>query len=317
MPVLRRSGQADGPAAPPPSGLRLERITTYSFTAADSGARGLSDSDLGHFTALYGPEALGPWVADATAVNHHDMVRAIAEDLGPQLDGVDLVITVQASPDCLHQSFPGCVLGALLPGDPLVLGVSEQGVAGPFTALRTAAGLLATGAAHKALIVLLEQSSLPPGEVRPERDLAVALLLGTDLGAGQGIALGRPQVTVTGRLDAFDPDRTGPAPIDLPIDPDAQEAAELLVLGEGLADLTPGPGVSVLRAESGHPCAGVWLALADLLNDGVPAGTRVLLADRDPRLPYTCSLPLTTSAVIATTAAAAAAGRSPGSEVTR
>jgi hypothetical protein len=168
-----------------------------------------------------------------------------------------------------------------------VLGISEQGVAGPFTALRTAAEMIAGGVARRALILVLEQSTLPPGGPRPAADLAVALLLSAE---GDGPLLGRPTVTVSGRFEtaaeALSP-RTG---ADERAEAEFGLAARTLVLGEALADLEPAPGVSVLRSEPGHPCAGVWLALAELLADGAAIDDSILIADRDPRLPYVCSM---------------------------
>ncbi|HZP50439.1 hypothetical protein [Actinocrinis sp.] len=290
MPVLRRSGQQRGGAARPAAGgPRLESITPYYFTAADSSAPdGPSQAFRDHADVLYGLGGDGSWAAGMPVVSYHDMARAVARDLAERLDGIDLIISVEASADCRHQSFPACVLGDLVPGDPLVLGISEQGVAGPFTALRTAADMIAGGAARRALILILEQSTLPPGGPRPARDLAVALLVS---GEGAGPVLGRPVVTVSGRFDAPQDAAVRPRPADpARRHPDPGRSARTLVLGAALADLAPAPGVAVSRAEPGHPCAGVWLALADLLADGKPLDGSVLIADRDPRLPYLCSM---------------------------
>ena len=286
MTVLRRSGPSA--AARPAAAPRLEALIPYRFTAADGRTPGRAPAAF-HDQAdlLYGLGGDTSWAAGLPAVSYHDMARAIARDLAGRLDGVDLVITVEASPDCRNQSSPACVLADLLPGEPLVLGICEQGVAGPFTALRTAAEMIGGLAARRALVVVLEQSTLPPGGTRPPADLAVALLVGAE---GDGPVLGRPTVTVTGRFDT-------PAPVLAPYSAAHERAeagsgggARTLVLGEALADLEPAPGVAVRHAEGGHPCAGVWLALADLLADGAAPGESVLIADRDPRLPYVCSV---------------------------
>ncbi|MEV6692771.1 hypothetical protein AB0M35_15000 [Micromonospora sp. NPDC051196] len=265
MSALRQPDERAGPA--------LERLVTRTFThpviPCDPDDR---TNLLERMEALYGDFTDVSWLTDAPMVSYHDMVRTVVQELGPELVGVDLVITVDASPDCRHQSFPGPVLSHVLTGDPIMLGVSEQGVAGPFTALRIAHRYLRTGAATRALILIMEQSTLPPDDaaVRPVRDVAVALLLGPE----GTIGLDVPTVAVT---------RTGVAAA-------LETDVDLVVAGTNQADLPT--GVPVRRAEPGHPCAGVWLALAELL-DTRPDGGRVLVADRDPVLPYRCAVTVT------------------------
>lgn len=258
MPVVRTARRTPAPGEP--SGPRLERVVPFRFSAAH---RTTAPSDpqpyVDHLRALHraagspDPTSEPDWLTGGSRVSYHDMVRVVVERLAAELAGVDLVITVEASPDCRHQSFPACLLGASLPGDPLVLGVSEQGVAGPFTALRLAHDQLRAGLRRRALVLVVEQSTLPPGSFAgPVEDVAVALLLST--GPGPGPHLERPELGITGR----GPEATGATPTAAP----------------------------------DHPCAGVWLTLADLLTgpDGPPYGPdgRLVITDRDPVLPYAC-----------------------------
>ena len=287
MPVLRR-GRCARPGAAGPPGPALERVFAFAFTAADSstGHAGTGPPESGraelgrfqeHMESLYGPFADVAWLAEGTAVSYHDMARVIARRMADELADVDLLITVAASPDCRQFSLPGCVLASLAPGEPLMFGLSEQGIAGPFTALRIAADLIAAGTSRRALVLVMEQRTVPPddGVTRPQSDVAVGLLLGGD----HGVRLDRPQVTVVGR---------GSAPAALPALPDAGA----FVLGTGIEEPATS-GAAVTRAEDGHPCAGVWLALARFLRRGGPPGSRVLVADRDPVLPYACTVLLT------------------------
>ena len=249
----------------------LERIVAFPFADPVPPPDPVEQQALlERMAALYGTFADESWLTGGAMVSYHHMARTVVREFGPE--GVDLVLTVDSSPDCRHQSFPGAVLSHLLPGDPIMMGVSEQGVAGPFTALRIAHQYLGSGAARRALILIMEQSTLPPDDaaVRPVRDVAVALLVGPD----GTIGLDVPTVAVT---------RAGPAALP-------HTDAELLVAGAGLTGLPM--GVPVRRAEPGHPCAGVWLALAELLATH-PDGGRVLIADRDPVLPYRCAVTLT------------------------
>ncbi|MDX3854833.1 hypothetical protein [Streptomyces sp. AK02-01A] len=290
MPATGHSGTRRSPAAQGgAAGLRLERVIPFAFTAADRGSESNDQRAYrDHVESIYGPLGDFSWLEDGVAVSYHDMVRVIHRELAAELAGIDLIITVDASPDCRHQSFPASLLSDLVPGDPLLMGISEQGVAGPFTALRIAVDRLASGSSHRALVLVMEQSTLPPDDkaVRPARDVAVALLLGP-----RGtMPLDRPLITATGRGGAAAPsDAARPAAGSGP----AEREARVLVAGAGLGDLVPGPDVRLTRAAEGHPCAGVWLALAALLERGDAPGGQILIADRDPVLPYLCSVRIT------------------------
>lgn len=269
----------------------IERVIPFWFSRRDAVALGEHrDTYLNLMESIYGSFADLSWLDGGTMVSYHDMADTIARELAPELADVDLVITVQASPDCRQQSFPGCRLVDLMPGDPFLFGISEQGIAGPFVALRLAVDRLARGDSRRALILILEQATLPPdaGAILPAHDVAVAMLVGPD----GVIPVGRPVVTVAGRSGA-----TAPTSLRMPVVPRPPAHpggdADVLVVGAGLADLQPGHGVSVVRGGEGHTCAGVWLALAGYLEHGeIPEGTTVLVTDQDPVLPYVCSVDL-------------------------
>jgi hypothetical protein len=307
VPIQRRSGEQPAPGAPIGApGATLERVIPFHFTAADGSRQPEQrESYLDLMRTLYGEFDDLSWLDGGIQVSYHDMADAVFRGLGPALDGVDLVVTVQASPDFRLQSFPGCRLTDLLPGDPFMFGVSEQGVAGPFLALRIAVDRLARGLSRRALVLVMEQSSLPPdaAAIRPAHDVAVAIVLGPDGpvpigspgkreggGAPSPLRLGRPVLTVTSRVGMDTP----VAALDGPVDPGSPgDDADVLVVGHNLADIVPGPGVTVIRGAPGHACADVWLALARLLAAGGTPGGRVRVVDQDPVLPYLCSVDLT------------------------
>jgi hypothetical protein len=291
VPIQRRSGEQPVPGAPIGApGTTLERVIPFWFTHGDGSRQPEQRATyLDLMQTLYGEFDDLSWLDGGALVSYHDMADAVVRELGSALDGVDLVVTVHASPDCRQQSFPGCRLTDLLPGDPFMFGVSEQGVAGPFLALRMAYDRLTRGLSHRALVLVMEQSTLPPdaAAIRPAHDVAVAIVLGPD----GPVPIGRPALTVTGRAGLDTPVTAVGGPVDAAAPGDDAEA---LVVGHNLADLVPGPGVTVTRGAPGHACAGVWLALARLLADGsgTPGG-RVLVVDQDPVLPYLCSVDVT------------------------
>ncbi|MHC0433716.1 hypothetical protein ACX6XY_26625 [Streptomyces sp. O3] len=271
---------------------RLERALTLTFPADAADLPGPSAAELdaarSHWDEMAG-RALPDWLPD-DAVGYQEMVRAAARSLGPgTLAGLDLIVLAMGVPDWRHETMPGSVLAHLTGTDPLVLGVSEQGPAAPFTALRIAASRLATGRSRRALVLALEQPTLPPcpvGGQRPGAASAVALLLAAD--AGPGPRLGPVRISVAARRG--DPSAAGPPP-----EPclGGYGPARTVFAGTGLAELAPAPGVRLVTADPLLPTTGVWAELARWAATGPDDGATVLVADRDPALPYHCAVPLT------------------------
>lgn len=187
MPAVSHTGAPPGPV---PAAPGLDLIEVFRFTAADSTTgpheKGLFDTQT---TAIHGP--LDPsWQTGKPFVTYHDMAQRVFDSL--DLSGVDLVVVVDATPDCRHQSLPACLLSYLMGTDPLIVGITDQGPTAPFTALRVAYDRVRSGSAGKALVLVLEQSTLPPEDDSPAPvgDTAVALLLT----AGGALPISRPQV---------------------------------------------------------------------------------------------------------------------------
>lgn len=136
---------------------------------------------------LYGPHRDLDWLEDGERISFADLAAAAAEHLG-EGSGVDMIVTVTATPDCQARLLPGSLLSLRLGGRPLVLGINDQGAAGPFTALRLAAQHIAAGEVRRAAVVVMEQSTLPPevSYAPPPGSGAVVLVLGP--GSGQRMA---------------------------------------------------------------------------------------------------------------------------------
>ena len=241
------------------SAVRLEQVLLLPLDTLPGHA---PDSPLmldyaGRVEWFYPPSADRSWLGRGPGATFVEMVELAARAVDPA-EPVDLAVTVTSTSDSGAVGYPGGLLHRLLPGRPLMLGITEQGTAGPFTALRIAADRIAAGEARRAVVLVMEQCRLPAedGITLPARDRAVLLVLGP---AGSHalrtplISRTRPAGAPTGRVVA-------PAGGD-----EAGEAA-----GEGIT--------------------GVWAALAEQWPDlcGVP----FTVVGRDPALSYWCRLAL-------------------------
>jgi 4-hydroxymandelate oxidase len=187
--------------------------------------------------------------------SHGEMAEPLLEALD---DGRPIDVLVLA--ERMHDVRPGrataTYLGSRVPGAPLAFAVCDQGSAAPFTALRLLDAYARSGVCARALLLVVEQSTLhyePITPVRlPDRHTAVALLLE----AG-------PTTTITVRQHVGVADG---AALD----------AELDSLCAGHDDPV------VLRASADLPLTGLWWELAAGLDSWAALGKRVVLADHDP-----------------------------------
>ena len=271
-------------------GLRIGRAERRIFGGSSELAT--DPSMRPYLSAMIGPYglALREDVFEAAAGHSYG---EMAEPLIEALVGADHPVDVLAVAHAIHDVRLGqstaTYLSGRCPGDPLAFAVCDQGVAAPFSALRTLHAYAVTGACRRALLLVVEQSALhyelaEPARV-PDRHAAVAFLLDGPTEAGQE--------PVTVRQHTVDtPDRVG--------DVLAAELTELrpgdgpgttLILGSDLAgDWTGHPGVDeVVVAPEGQPCTGVWWELSTRLPAWLAQGRRVVLAEHDPLLGYLCT----------------------------
>ncbi|MFH6689603.1 hypothetical protein QVL82_12325, partial [Cellulosimicrobium funkei] len=152
---------------------------------------------------VYGEDQPTDWLEDGPGRDYPTMIRAARAALDGRglLDDVRLVVLVVTTPDLQHERLLGGFVADLFDGGPSTFCVTEQGLAGPFTALRLARELLADGGpgvgpagrpgdagrAGTAVVLVLEQCTLPPTATRdPARDGVVALVVARD-GAGRPV----------------------------------------------------------------------------------------------------------------------------------
>jgi hypothetical protein len=233
----RRTGLAELP-------LGLVSVVSRDFTVPRSRVDGTAIAD--YFSDLadgFGVPYTGgaSWHAEGNA--YPDMVPELLDQLGPE--PFDVVVLAAAVPDLDPWRSAATRLNDVLPGSPLLFAVSDQGSGATFTALRLAGEYAARHDYRRALVLGMDQATLPydTGESVLGGDAAVALVL--ERGSG---------TVSVGQVSDVEPGEV----------PD--------VLGELLAGVTPativaGCGVGMLpgfdalkRVAAGFPCTGLWTA---------------------------------------------------------
>ncbi|MEU3626931.1 hypothetical protein BS329_39415 [Amycolatopsis coloradensis] len=197
-------------------------------------------------------------------VAHREIVSALAADDQVAAVRPGLVVLAQALPDVLPFTAVAAHLNMLLGGQATSFGISEQGLAAPFTALRVIDAHQREGCGETAVLAIVEQTTLPSRywlvHDTPLVDSGVLLLFGS--GAGPSIG-GVERVEDLGdRLRSFG-------------------SGTLLVLGPWVT------GVDVLdvpahRVGPGSYCTSVWLALAEYWRQWRDQHDTVVLAETDP-----------------------------------
>ncbi|MFW5418670.1 hypothetical protein J0910_18825 [Nocardiopsis sp. CNT-189] len=209
-------------------------------------------------------------VRAGTRVSHRDLADRLASARDPH-PPPGLIVLTHALPDLHPFTAVAPRLDALLGGGATAFGISQQGVSGPFTALRLVDRFQRSGRCTTAAVAVLEQSTMPsPHPHAPAGGLVDSGVL-LEFGAGGG--------PVLGAVEEFAPsERPGPRLAAL-----AAESPEgtLLVLGPGVDDGGSGTADRV-RARADTHCTGIWLALAENLSAWAEEYRTVLLCDRDP-----------------------------------
>ena len=280
--ALRPRGDGDRGGGHPHDGDRVAPVRLdVARRAFDGPARYLADpahrADLDRYTT----DLLRPYGLAASLDGGHDaqsygeMGEALLRGAVPGPEPVDLLVLAWSVPDARPGRSTATYLSLVCPGRPMSFAICDQGPAAAFTALRLAAGYLDRGDARRAVVLVLEQSTLRYRPVAPvplpDRHTAVAIHCGQSGAA---------------RLD--------PVSVHADIAPEAADAllrkelAHLpgrpsVVLG---GELAAPDGYRTRSAAPGQPDTGVWWTLADRLADD-PAAT-TLVASYDPVLRYLC-----------------------------
>jgi hypothetical protein len=279
------SGRAGGLGGYGPLGLQLVRQHVHDPPPSDRGGSpgsGRCDPVLErYFTDLTAVRGLGFRPGDLTAasgVTFTDLAAGMVRQLAPCQ--VDLVILAHAVPEFDQRLLAASYLADALPGEPMTFAIGDCGPAAPFAALRVAASYADAGLVSSALVLVLDQSTVPYELVppagrdaaacpRPDRDIAVALLLRaggatTEVEQFPGVGAGQAPGILAERLRRAI----------------AASGHVTAIVGAAVGVGSPPAGSTVIRAPAGPPCTAVWSAL-----DGLPwaePGQQVIIADHDP-----------------------------------
>lgn len=265
---------------------RLERVISLTHRHADREAIAGDLTPAVLLRHLYGEELPVAWLDEAPGVTYPHLIDAAHRALEAEglTERIRTVVLAVATPDSQHERLLGGYTNHRFASRPNAFAVAEQGAAGPFTAIAIAAHALAEPTAapdDRALVLVLEQTTLPPAEgPRPVDDVAVALVLGRG-------EVGRPIEAVDVRR-GFGPLRTGDAPI---------------VIGGLGAEPAPATTADAAPAELVRPerpsvAAGVWTALARVSQRADAPAAAIEVHETDHRLGYRCALRLGAAASV-------------------
>ncbi|WP_367128730.1 hypothetical protein [Saccharothrix sp. HUAS TT1] len=253
--------------------MRLIRAGRRSFTG---GAAVLADDDHRSRVSAYIADMARPFGVEPgpglSGQSYGEMAGALIPAVVPAAEPVDLLVLAFS----VHDVWPGrataTYLGHLCPGAPLSFAVCDQGSASPFTALR----VIRDHGAERALLVVVEQSSLPydPGTALPAEHRGVAVLLGSGTGA---------RATDVRQFPGVPPESVAELASGAVTELSGGRAARV-VLSESLAAVWP-ERPEHARTSVGQPTTGVWWDLVDALDGSVEP---VVIADYDRELRYLC-----------------------------
>ncbi|WP_040711266.1 hypothetical protein [Nocardiopsis potens] len=213
-------------------------------------------------------------VRAGTRVSHRDLADRLAS-VRPPGPAPGLIVLTHALPDLHPFTAVAPRLDALLGGGATAFGISQQGLSGPFTALRLVDRFQRSGRCTAAAVAVLEQSTMPsPHPHAPAEGLVDSGVL-LEFGTGGG--------PVLSAVEEFAPsERPGPRAAALAA---GSPEGTLLVLGPGVDgdEVDDGGGAADrVRARADTHCTGIWLALAENLRTWAEEYRTVLLCDRDP-----------------------------------
>lgn len=209
-------------------------------------------------------------------VYHKDLVDQLIQSEDIEGTEADLIIVTHALPDVHPFTAVASHLNMLLGGAAQSFSISEQGLAAPFTALRVIDAYQRADRSSRAVLAVLEQTTLPTPH--PLVDSGELVDSGVLLVLEKGNRL-----RVSGVESAPDAEATAARLRELTTE---GEPDTLLVLGAGTGGLDLGGPAGdhdrVHRVAPGNYCTSVWLDLARHWRQWQQEHRQVVLCDIDP-----------------------------------
>jgi hypothetical protein len=237
---------------------------------------------LADMVAPYG----GPYSEQLFLDGNHNSYSYLGERLLAEAGmSPELLLVAHSTADCEPGRSLSGHLSTVCPGDPLVFAVSDQGDLSPFGALRILRQYVTAGCRRDALLLILDQSTLPYPGARPAGDERTDHAIGLAFGPGTDEGATGPVLTVVAqRFDVSPAGLTGALAelvgglpgTDGPVTVIATNA----VLGH--AELPAALTGQLRVAESGPSCVPPWATLATLVAEGVTG--RIVLVEYDEPL---------------------------------
>jgi hypothetical protein len=280
------------PAAPPPCrDLYLVRAERRAFEGpagflADPANRARVGEYLADMARPYVREVsaalFGEPPAPALGHSYGEMAEALIGPLVSEEEPVGLLVLAFSVHDLRPGRQTAAYLSHVTPGAPMAFAICDQGSAAAFSGLRIAREYASSAGIRRALLIVVEQASLPydcPAPV-PAQHRGVAMLYDDRAGPAPRVAGVRqhpdvPPGTVAGLAAADLAELAGGRKVGL-------------VLGDALAAAWTPPAGRVRVMPPGQPSTGVWWGLIDELGGDAGRPDLVVAADYDPGLRYLC-----------------------------
>ncbi|MEV4318235.1 hypothetical protein [Actinocrispum sp. NPDC049592] len=225
-----------------------------------------------HFTDLtdgYGV-TYRPDVAERSGGNSFTtMATELIETMSTPDDPIEIVVVAHATPDIDCRLSAATYLSDALPTTSLVFALSDGGSCTPYTALRVVGDYAWRQGYQSAMVLLMDQATLPYDTGRTlSGDAAIGILLQRECQTGlvlRQVTGVRPEDVATAVADVLS-EVAGDEPV-------------AVIAGTGIdpgRDL-PEHAEALWCAETGFPCTATWEGLARFF--GTASGGRVVLAD--------------------------------------
>jgi hypothetical protein len=282
------------PAAPSPRrDLYLVRAERRAF---DGPAGFLTDPANRARVAEYLADMARPYAREVPAAlfaeppspalghSYGEMAEALIGPVVPADEPVGLLVLAFSVHDLRPGRQTAAYLSHVTPGAPMAFAICDQGSAAAFSGLRIARDYASSAGIRRALLIVVEQASLPydcPAPV-PAQHRGVAMLYDDRAGPAPRVAGVRQHPDVPPGAVA------GLAAADLAgLAGGHREVG--LVLGDALAAAWTAPAAGRVRVmPPGQPSTGVWWGLIDELGSEAGRPGLVVAADYDPGLRYLC-----------------------------